>query len=268
MARWLYPSSGRLLALACVILAAIALPAPGIATATSPTETATLDPPSVEAGPLRYRGAWGGLHVADVTLTLRGDDEAYQGDLDIATRGLLGWAFEWVGVLHSRGELTADAGLRPQSSTRRFTQSDDSGAVIIEYDATGLAQGFEDGQPQDGVAPDLRRGTVDPLAALLALRRHVQNGRQGMVSVPVYDGKRRLDLVASIEPPRLTRVADSERRVVPVRADITPVAGFKPSQARGWARSHLGVLFSADATAVPVRIQVESPVGTAVLTLR
>lgn len=269
----LFPSRGRMLVFACALLAAAALSVPGVApprTAHAAQQTAALDAPAppVEAGPLSYRGAWGGLHVADVTLTLRGDAEAYQGDMVIATRGLLGWAFEWVGALHSRGELTDGDRLRPLSFQRRFTESDDTGEVTIEYDSTGLAQGYEDGRLQDGIAPELRRNTVDPLAALLALRQKVLTGRRGTVVVPVYDGKRRMDINAAIDPARTTRLGGRERAVIPVRADIDPVAGFKPSQARGWAGSHLNVLFSADEQAIPLRIQVESPVGTAVLTLR
>lgn len=264
-----------MLAIAFVLLTAASFPVAGIAgshtagpASRSAPQTASLDPPPVEAGPLSYRGAWGGLHVADMTLTLRGDAGAYQGDMVIATRGLLGWAFQWVGALHSRGELAADDRLKPQSFTRRFTEADDSGEVTIEYDSSGLAQGYEDGQLQDGIAAPLRQNTVDPLAALMALRQKVLNGRQGTVVVPVYDGKRRMDITAVIEPSRTTRLDGGDRLVVPVRADITPVAGFKPKQARGWAGSHLGVLFSDDDQAVPLRIQVESPVGTAVLTLR
>jgi hypothetical protein len=188
--------------------------------------------------------------------------------MDINTRGLLGWAFDWMGVLHTRGSVTGDAKLRPDAFERRFTQANDSGAVIIEYDSTGLAQGFEDGEPQNGVSPDLRRGTIDPLAALIGLRQHVLNGHRGSVTMPVFDGKRRMDITATIEPERTVRVGRTDHQAVPVTATITPVAGFKPKQARGWSSSALRVLFSADAQALPLRIQVDSMAGTAVLTLR
>jgi len=250
-----------MLAVALAVLAASGVCGPGIA-------AVNIDPPPLDAGPLRYRGAWGGMHVADVTLTLRGDSEAYWGDMDINTRGLLGWAFDWMGVLHTRGAVTGDARLRPDAFERRFTQANDSGAVTIEYDSTGLAQGFEDGEPQNGVSPDLRRGTVDPLAALIALRQHILSGRSGIVTMPVFDGKRRIDVIATIEPARSVRVGRTDHQAVPVTATITPVAGFKPKQIRGWSSSALHVLFSADNHALPLRIQVDSMVGTAVLTLR
>ncbi len=269
----------RTFAMACAVLLFAAGTGQGIAPTRAATEPQQLEatlnpaPPPLEAGPLRYRGAWGGLHVADVTLTLRGDSQAYWGDMNINTRGLLGWAFDWMGALHARGALTrgalnGEADLSPTVFERRFVQSDDSGAVVIEYDSTGLAQGFEDGEALTAIEPHLRQDTVDPLAALIGLRQHVLNGRSGMVTLPVFDGKRRIDVVATIEPQRTTRIGGTDRQVVPVIASITPVAGFKPKQARGWASSHLRVLFSADDQAVPLRIQVESPVGTAVLTLR
>lgn len=274
----LFPSKSPMLAAACALLAATAVPTLGLASSSSSSaaapfrpaaeQTAALEPPPVEAGPLSYRGAWGGLHVADMTLTLRGDEEAYQGDLVIATRGLLGWAFDWVGALHSRGDVGEAGDLRPLSFSRRFTEADGSGEVVIEYDSSGVAQGYEDGRPQNAVAPHLRRGTVDPLAALLALRQEVLAGRRGPKVMAVYDGKRRMDIRADIAAPRTTRLGGGDRAVVPVRAEIAPVAGFKPKQARGWAGSHLTVLFSDDGRAVPLRIDIESPVGTAVLTLR
>lgn len=265
----------RTFAMACAVLLFAAGTGQGIAPTRAATEPPALEAslpadllPPLEAGPLRYRGAWGGLYVADVTLTLRGDSQAYWGDMNINTRGLLGWAFDWMGTLHARGALNGEADLSPTVFERRFVQSDDSGAVIIEYDSTGLAQGFEDGEPQTAIAPHLRQDTVDPLAALIGLRQHVLSGHSGMVTMPVFDGKRRIDVVATIEPQRVTRIGGTDHQVVPVIASITPVAGFKPKQARGWASSHLRVLFTADDQALPLRIQVESPVGTAVLTLR
>lgn len=264
----------RTFAMACAVLLFAAGTGQGIAPTRAAAEPqaqeAALDPapPPLEAGPLRYHGAWGGLHVADVTLTLRGDSQAYWGDMNINTRGLLGWAYNWMAALHTRGTLTDSADLRPTVFERRFVQSDDSGAVIIEYDSTGLAQGFEDGEPQTAIAPHLRQDTVDPLAALIGLRQHVLSGHKGRVTMAVFDGKRRIDVIASIEPPRTTRIGSTDHQVIPVTASITPVAGFKPKQARGWASSHLRVLFSTDDEALPLRIQVESPMGTAVLTLR
>lgn len=278
MARRIYPYGRRLLAVVCVVLAlstgsllgiAPSVAATGRAESTLETALApSMEPPPVDAGPLRYRGAWSGFHVADVTLTLRADEQVYWGDMDISTRGLLGWAFDWMGELHARGTVSDETGLRPTAYERRFSQSDETGAVVVEYDATGVAHGFEDGKPQRDVDPALRQNTIDPLAALIALRHHVQSGRLGMVTMPIYDGKRRMDVVATIDTPRTSRINRRDVQVIPVVADITPVAGFKAKQARGWSNSRLRVMFSADDQAVPLQIFVESPVGTAVLTLR
>lgn len=222
---------------------------------------------SRETGPLHYRGNWSGLHVADVTLRLQGTDDHYSGRLDIATRGILGWAYTWFGAVYAEGDVLDGPRLRPEWFHRSYVQGDDRGTVSVAYLDGGLALGIEDGKPLNDVAPTLRRGTVDPLAALVALRRHVAAGTLGRLTLPVFDGKRRLDLRAEIGLPRTTEVVRRSHRVVPVDADVVPVSGFNRRQKGSWEASRIRILFSADGRAVPVQITIDSPYGVAVLNL-
>lgn len=271
MTRRVLTPGSRMLAVAAAVLVATATLGGVAALSALPhadTSPAASLPP-LEAEPLHYRGALGGLYVADATLVLRGDSQVYQGDLDITTRGVLWQAFRWMGALQARGEIH-DGTLRPTGFERRFLKADDVEEMIVRYEPDGTAQGVEDGTPanHDTVPEHLRRDTMDPLAALLALRREVAAGRTGTVVLPVFDGSARLDLIAEISGPATTTVNRRRHDVIRVRATVRPVAGFSDHQARNWSSGSMRLDFTADARAIPVRITVGTPIGAAVLTLK
>lgn len=220
------------------------------------------------AGPLHYDGHFGGFRVADITLTLDGGSGTYATRMDIDARGVVGWLYTWHGTLQSAGRLADDRRPQPRSFSRAWKDTRQEGTTVIAFDPqTGEAQGIEDGEPQDQVPAHLRRNVVDPLAALVAMRRLVLLDRQGRAVFQVYDGKRRLDLHATLGEPRTTEIARTEVEVIEVATEIEPRAGFSDRQRDGWSKTRLHVLFSADDRALPVQIRVHSPVGTAIMTL-
>lgn len=234
-----------------------------------PTASQTTGPKAdLEAGPLRYDGYFGGLRVADVTLTLDSDTQAYETHMEIEARGVLGWFYTWRGELQAAGTLRGDRTPAPRSFVRSWEDETDKGATIITYDPdSGIAQGVEDGDPQEQVPARLRHDVVDPLATLVAMRRMALDNRSGAVQFPVYDGKRRLDLHATLREPVQVDITGTVVRAIPVEATIEPVAGFSDRQRDGWRQTTLHVLFSADDRALPLQIRVHSPVGTAVMNL-
>lgn len=239
------------------LLAVLLLPLP--ARAASPVE------------PWSYEGYLGGLRLADVVLSLADDHpERYDSTVTIQTRGLIGFFSSWYGEILAQGEVGEDT-LRPRVFQRSWVSSRRSGAIEITYDAeTGLAEGFEDGTLNEDVSAELRHNTLDPLAALLAMRHHVQTaGAEGeTITLPVFDGKRRLDIQAQIGAPVDVTVRRAEHRVIPVEASVHPIAGFRPRQVETWAETKITVYFTPDAQALPLQIRVFSPAGTAILTLR
>lgn len=254
--------------LSCALVAATATaPTSGFAAAgEAAAATATL-PAELATGPLHYDGHFGGLRVADVTLSLAGGEASYETRMEIDARGVLGWFYTWHGELRASGALAHGRKPEPRSFVRSWEDTSDQGATVITYDDSGVALGIEDGQPQDQVPPHLRRNVLDPLAALVEMRRLVLLDRMGPARFPIYDGKRRLDLLAEIGAPKTVDLRGVSVEVVPVRAAIEPQAGFSDRQREGWQASTLYVLFTDDDRALPVQIRVHSPVGTAVMSL-
>lgn len=239
----------------------------GIATA-EPSATAQALASAPTTAPLHYDGHFGGLRVADIVLTLDTDGNRYKSLMEIDARGVVGLFYTWHGELRASGALADRSRPRPHNFSRSWEDTEDKGATIITYDdATGLAQGIEDGQPQQQVPQALRRGVLDPLAALIALRRLALLEQTGPAVFPVYDGKRRLDLQADFGAPKTVELSGTPRRVIPVEATIDPRAGFSRRQEDGWRATTLHILFSADDEALPVQIRIHSPVGVAVMTL-
>jgi hypothetical protein len=252
------PLPGLRPAIRALLIAAV-LALPGVVRADTP-------PPAT--GDLRYDGYFGGLRIADVTLSLNGDGGGYDVHMAIDARGVMGWLYTWHGELAARGRRGEGDRIAPQSFSRAWRDSEDGGRTVVDYDAeTGLALGIEDGEPQKQVPDALRRNVLDPLATLAELRRMVLENRHGPATFPVYDGKRRLDLRAELQGARTVEVRGAAVDVAPIAATIEPVAGFSDRQRDGWRQTTLHVLFSTDDKAVPIQIRVHSPVGTAVMTL-
>ncbi len=254
-------------ALSCALAACIlTLSGEGVAASRTGVPTSSDTEPGPTA-PLRYDGHFGGLRVADIELTLGDSGAAYDTRMIIDAEGVIGWFYTWHGELRASGTLDDDQGPRPQAFRRSWQDSEDQGATVVTYDDSGVAQGIEDGEPQDKVPETLRSDVLDPLATLMAMRRMVLDDRRGDARFPVYDGKRRLDLRADIGAAKTVDLRGRTVSVVPVSAAIEPRAGFSDRQRDGWRATRLHVLFSDDARALPVQIRVDSPVGTAVMNL-
>lgn len=159
--------------------------------------TAVTGPAAAAPAPLRlgleiYAA---GLHALSVDAEIRIDGAHYEGVASTRTRGLLDLMFGYRGELRSRGTVQSD-GTRPlrhtAGSRSRFSTSD----VEITYRADGevstrLIPRDEDDDP----IPDrLRRDTLDPLSAFVALARRGTAEETCRGVVRVFDGRRRFDL--------------------------------------------------------------------------
>lgn len=220
----------------------------------------------VQASSIHYDGYFGGLKVADVKLTLDTQPRSYDSTMDIVARGVIGWFYTWRGQISAQGTVASDGSLQPTGFIRQWNDPSKSGVVSIDFDPSSKqALGTEDGKPDDKVSAADRHDVIDPLSGLVAMQQQVLAGAKGPVALKVYDGKRRLDVTATIEPPRMIKVRDKEWRAIAMTATIDPVAGFKDRQRAGWKNSTLYVLFTDDGRALPIQIRIDSPAGAAIL---
>lgn len=207
---------------------------------------------AAEARQLRYQAWWGGFHAADMVLELGEPDSR----LTIVTRGLLGR------LMPARIDALAERGAQALSWRYRSNGGGEERRVGVVYPAGRAAQVVEDrpGPPAEPLPPALRSGVVDPLNALALMRRDVAGGRQSFV-LPVYDGRRRLDIQARVLGRGDRHVAGGRRPTVELHLEADTHAGFNRRQRALWDGSAARVSLDA-ATLLPLRIEFAAVILT------
>jgi hypothetical protein len=222
-----------------------------------------------EALSLRYRGYWQALRVLTVeSLSVR-DAAGYRMEMTIRTEGLIDLFFPWRSRTESVG-IVQDGAFVPRRvrSDGRFrnrayrTTLDylDSGEVRIAAD--GLAAR----EPRDGVPEELRRGTVDPQTATLALISRTASSHSCAGTERVFDGRHRYDVrfvdlgTASVERSR-GALYEGPARVC--EGVIHPVAGFSRSELKGETRLRYWLApVREGGPPVPVQLDLSGSRGT------
>jgi hypothetical protein len=152
---------------------------------------------------LRYDVYVGGFYVFGFDASVGLDRGAYAVTLEGNTRGLLSRFWTWRLGLSSSGAASSPADLvpaefdstsewrgKPRRTTLRFTGG---GHYAIERDPSEPQD--RDADTDDDLPASLPVGTMDPIAASLAAL--AASGRDGTCErrIPVFDGKRRYDLI-------------------------------------------------------------------------
>ncbi len=154
----------------------------------------------------------------------------------------------------------------PQRFDSRLTKRDRERAVTLRYDAGGAIARIEirsQGRPRESeVPPALRLGTVDPLTAFERLRAWLPRAAEGrgpqLITVPIFDGRKRLDLEARYVG-RGTNGAGEPVHELAVR--LIGLFGFDEDDGfvalpNGERPEPLRVLVRADGSLLPLRIDV------------
>lgn len=160
-------------------------------------------PPTVDAGErvnLDYQIYFGGLNVIKVGIELGLGPDAYDVEARTETVGLTGFFAPWRSTAVTRGEIDGgrvepvrhrvDAEFRGRSRT-----------IAIDFVDGEVSQLYLDPpaakDPRQEIPPALRRGAVDPASALLTLLRVMGEGKGCDGRFPVFDGRRRYDVVVA-----------------------------------------------------------------------
>lgn len=174
-----------------------------------------------------YQAYWAGMPAGEIRLTLRDDDPgSYRDEIAIRSEGLPRLMTRFRGSASSEGKLVTgqlpaaaqyDAiyDLRKAKNrhlSMRFTPQ--AGAVIAE-------RGPGDTSKKPPLAAEYRRNVIDPLSALAAIRHQLRQGNRAVFTVPVYDGSRRFDVLARVDP------KPAGEPVLHLTLTLKPIAGFK-----------------------------------------
>ncbi len=231
---------------------------------------------------LDYEAYIGGFRILSIASQVRWDAEAYDIEVAALTRGVIGWIGDWRGRGVSHGTVDNEM-LRPAHSRSDTTWRGEARFTDVTYASDGSvvteAKPTNEEDNRDPVPPQLARSTIDILSALVALVRKVGATGRCDGSFPVYDGRRRYDLVvvdagdAMLERTSYSLFAGEARKC---QAVMRRLAGFwKEKDPRRQAAPEADkpvVLWLAPprpgAPSLPVRAEAELALGTLVLHLR
>ena len=168
---------------------------------------ASLSAPSAaaEAAPVRvvdltYDVYLGGLHIFtfDVDMTLQPD--RYRVTAEGGTRGLIGWLYKWDTKLAAEGR-ERNGRIEPRRYVAETDWQDNQRTLHLGFAEGGYYDLRQTPPPEHdpdivgGLPETLPAGTVDPLSfAIAASRALEENGHCGQ-TMPVFDGRRRFDLI-------------------------------------------------------------------------
>jgi hypothetical protein len=151
---------------------------------------------------LSYQVLLGPLPVmtvtADLALPTAPSEGSYRADIVGRAGGYIGEVYDWSFTARSEG-----VALGHRLSPKRFAGENlsalDRRPVAIVYAKDGTPQPrFDPPRPEDAQArptPAQAKGTLDPASAMVALLQTVSATGSCAAALPVYDGRRRFDLV-------------------------------------------------------------------------
>lgn len=224
----------------------------------------------------------GGFHLLTVDVDLSMAQQRYGVVTRLRTTGFLSWLLSWSQVSESEGVIGQNL-LRP---VRYRSEGEFRGRhrmVEIDYNDGRAATVRVDPAPgddeeRDEVPEAMRREGFDPMTAILGAVQRVSAGQGCDGRLPVFDGRRRYDLV----------LTDRGRRVMPetrystfageaLQCDFVyePIAGHVRRRAdpeqRGKRRVRSGRVYAAAAggtLVLPVRVEIDGDWGVTIAHLR
>lgn len=223
-----------------------------------------------------YKLRMAGLELATFNFTSSVAGDAYT----LAGHGKMSWGFglfTYNGSFSAVGKVAGDT-VRPATYAYDWRVNKKSGTVRLAY-AAGTVSSVEI-QPPSTPGPDViplrpnhLQNVFDPLTALIVLSRHRGTNPCGR-KIGVFEGKQRFDI--ELSPGRDEKVAETKPSGQPAMAHVcrvkyVPVAGHKLNRETKAAINADGIevalrpIPSAN-LAIPYRIVIPTPLGSAVLT--
>lgn len=185
----------------------------------------------------------GGILLGRMTLETILADGRYRIAVGARANDLLDRLVHWSYVAEATGRLDggppAAGGVAPGEFRSVRTLRDKRWVAALDYDAPGSAPRHLQVPPQsaedeNAVPAEQRPGTLDILSASVAIARATEaNGGTCAAQTPVFDGRRRFDVVATpigdrdLEP---SGYSIFKGRAIGCRVDVVPVAGFRPAR--------------------------------------
>jgi len=217
-----------------IVAGSVALARPGAASGSDPSSARAFA--DDERVALRYAAYFGPLRLLSVVTASSVSTSQYAMDVTVETVGVVRVLFPWTEVSSSHG-LVQDSGLHPlgHRAVSRFRGA--SSRIELSYQPDGQielsAEIPSSEPPRAEVPPELRRDTVDPLTATIALIRNNAAGEPCTGTWHIYDGRVRYDLrfvdqgASTVDPAHGARYHGAAHLC---EATVEPIAGFLDSE--------------------------------------
>ena len=137
--------------------------------------------------------------TAELALPAASTEGSYQADIVGRAGGYVGQVYDWSFTVRSQGVARAHR-LSPKAFAGENLSALDPRPVAIAYATDGTpTPRFDPPRAEDAdlrPRPAQAKGTLDPASAMIALLRTVAATGSCSAALPVYDGRRRFDLIA------------------------------------------------------------------------
>jgi hypothetical protein len=230
-------------------------------------------PPSLD---LHYSVTVSGVQVAAVSLSLMPDGGSVKTSLEIRNQGIAAFLGGEILTRMTTTSAPGPHGMLPLVFDSLEQKPDRTRKIQIRYDASGDVAGLiyhNNGRLMDSEVPaKLQEGTLDPLTGFLRLRAWLPRAASGegakRITLPIFDGRKRLDLDATY----LGRATHEGRSVRELKVQLMARYGFDSSDTfmtfpnepnPRWIR----VLVSDDTRLVPVYLETVNGTLASVVTL-
>lgn len=216
----------------------------------------------------------GGLIVAEGSMDATLSNETYVLQSEFGSAGLPKkfWDAKW--TMTSEGRVKGDE-LRPSRFAFQSIENEEKKERLLTYDQRGMPKltfdpPLQPEEEKETPRPFERKGTLDPVSSLLLPVAAAGNPCDR--TLPVFDGKRRydLDLTFDRNDKITTRNEGYSGEAVVCKVRMTPRSGMdKAKLARGMRERGPTWIWLAPLKDgrfyLPVRVQMRTPIGAAVL---
>src|SRR5438067_4478989 len=134
------------------------------------------------------------LHVLTLHTRLERNGDSYAVMADYATTGVAGLVVDQKTHSQARGRITP-ASAQPESFRSDTRRNGVERHNRVDYRPDGSLEAGSDPPPPQPMTPEAARGTVDNLTAYFRLERQLAAKKTCAMTVPVFDGRHRYDLV-------------------------------------------------------------------------
>ncbi len=222
---------------------------------------------------LHYKVYVGGFHVVDLDIDMGLRPERYRFEARLKTVGMVGSMLPWSMKAHSKGAFEAGRVVPAAAGQSNNWKGSER---FIEMRFAGGLPSVEKIQPlpkaddRDAVPDELRQGALDLASAILAIVTRMEGGTPCDATIPVFDGRRRFDLVVTpngADKVRANRYSPYEGPVESCEVALDRKAGFKRRDEDSWqgagstAEVWMGRAFP-ELPPVPVRLTFDTRFGT------